>query len=186
MKKNTDKVRKLSKSGKSVTRVVGGADKVRKLYKSGKSVTRVVGGGKTKVVLRSDKHTQSKQAVSGSSAFSMVPAKHETTAPPKMLAHIPAQHHKQSSIEAPPKPKVIDLFPWPFEKTRKGVILRDGWNDLVRKIQAAGAKELEVENADLHNKLAKLLNENEAMKTKYQKMAAFVAKFNRDFTAEFN
>jgi hypothetical protein len=169
MKKNTDKVRKLSKSGKSVTRVVGG----------GKS-------SKTKLVLRSDKHTHSKQAVSDVSAFSMVPAKQETTAPPKMLAHIPAQHHKQSSIEALPKPKVIDLFPWPFEKTRKGVILRDDWNGLVRKIQATGAKELEVENADLHNKLAKLLNENEAMKTKYQKMAAFVAKFNRDFTAEFN
>lgn len=168
MKKNTDKVRKLSKSGKSVTRVVGG----------GKS-------SKTKLVLRSDKHIRPK-TVLGSSAFSMVPATHETAAPPKMLSHIPAQHHKKEVIAPVPKPKVIDLFPWPFEKNRKGVILRENWNDLVRKIQAAGAKELEAENADLHNQIAKLLNANENMKAKYQKMAAFVSKFSRDFTAEFN
>lgn len=92
---------------------------------------------------------------------------------------------QHQAVAEKPKTAHLDLFPWPFEKTRKGIIRRSEWNGLVADIQKAGAQELEAENDEAQKQIKKLLDERDQLLRKYQEMANFVDKFNREFTATY-
>lgn len=87
---------------------------------------------------------------------------------------------------APKKTKFLDLYPWPFEKTFKGVIRHREWNGLVKNIQEAVDCESAHENDHLHEEIAHLLDERDALQAKLTEMREYILKEHREFEAHFN
>lgn len=91
-----------------------------------------------------------------------------------------------TEVEASAKPVFVDLHPWPFEKTRKGVILRKNWNSLVEEIQNTAHTDSYAECENLHQTIAELLDSNDALRERLAEMQEHVNKFTRGFDAAFN
>jgi hypothetical protein len=81
--------------------------------------------------------------------------------------------------------QAVDLFPWPFKRTHKGVIKRERWNALVAKIQKASATELEAENETLHKQIQDLLNERDELKQKYLDFNNEITPFCRRIVSKY-
>lgn len=84
------------------------------------------------------------------------------------------------------KSKFVDLYPWPFEKTFKGVIRHRDWNALVQRIQDAVDCDSAHENDHLHEEIAHLLDERDALQSKLNEMREYILKEHREFEAHFN
>ena len=82
--------------------------------------------------------------------------------------------------------KTVDLHPWPFEKQRKGVILRKDWNALVEEIQQTSHNDSYAECESLHKTVSELLDSNDALRKRMAEMQEQVNKFMRGFDAAFN
>lgn len=98
-------------------------------------------------------------------------------------ALFPEDAHEQVPSK---KSKFVDLFPWPFEKTFKGVIRHRDWNGLVKDIQDAVDCESAHENDHLHEEIAHLLDERDALQAKLNEMREYILKEHREFEAHFN
>lgn len=91
-----------------------------------------------------------------------------------------------AAVDTAKKATFLDLYPWPFKKTFKGVIRHREWNGLVKSIQDAVDCESTHENENLQEEIAKLLDERDALLAKLAEMREFVLKRNREFEAHFN
>jgi hypothetical protein len=90
---------------------------------------------------------------------------------------------------AEPLPEIIkthmDLAPWPFRREHKGIVKRENWNMLVRKIQKLGSAEAEAELEQTNQQLQQVLNERDNILEKYKALNEFVGKFTRNFQATY-
>ena len=91
--------------------------------------------------------------------------------------------------KAEPLPEIVktqvDLAPWPFRREHKGVVKRENWNLLVRKIQKVAATEAEAELDQTNQQLQQVLNDRDNVLKKYKELTEFVSKFSRNFQATY-